>query len=77
MTINVRVVMWIPMYFILIDQVWILDDKDVIKKDMQIYEDSLSSGANGDREIFIFPVQLITSRIGNRLILTFICYVIM
>ena len=55
----------------LIDQVRILDDKDVIKKDMQIYEDSLSSGANGDREIFIFPVQLITSRIGNRLILTF------
>ena len=30
------------------------------------------SGANGDREIFIFPVQLTTSRIGNltRLILT-------
>ena len=23
------------------------------------------SGANGDREIFIFPVQLTTSRIGN------------
>ena len=31
-----------------------------------------SSGANGDRDIFIFPVQLTTSRIGNltRLILT-------
>ena len=30
------------------------------------------SGANGDREILFFPVQLITSRIGNltRLILT-------
>ena len=30
------------------------------------------SGANGDREVFIFPVQLTTSRIGNliRLILT-------
>ena len=30
------------------------------------------SGANGDREAFIFPVQLITSRIGNftRLVLT-------
>ena len=30
------------------------------------------SGAKGDREIFIFPVQLTTSRIGNltRLILT-------
>ena len=30
------------------------------------------SGANGDREIFISPVQLTTSRIGNltRLILT-------
>ena len=30
------------------------------------------SGANGDREILIFPVQLTTSRIGNltRLILT-------
>ena len=29
-------------------------------------------GANGDREIFIFPVQLTTSRIGNltRLIIT-------
>ena len=29
-------------------------------------------GANGDREIFIFPVQLTTSMIGNltRLILT-------
>ena len=29
------------------------------------------SGANGDRKIFIFPVQLTTSRIGNltRLIL--------
>ena len=23
------------------------------------------SGANGDREIFIFPVQLTTNRIGN------------
>ena len=23
------------------------------------------SGANGDREIFIFPVQLTTGRIGN------------
>ena len=23
------------------------------------------SGANGDREIFIFPVQVTTSRIGN------------
>ena len=23
------------------------------------------SGANGDREIFIFPVQLTTSRFGN------------
>ena len=23
------------------------------------------SGVNGDREIFVFPVQLITSRIGN------------
>ena len=23
------------------------------------------SGANGDREMFIFPVQLTTSRIGN------------
>ena len=23
------------------------------------------SGSNGDREIFIFPVQLTTSRIGN------------
>ena len=31
------------------------------------------SGANADREIFIFPVQLATSRIGNltRLIHTF------
>ena len=31
-----------------------------------------SSGTNEDREIFIFPVQLTTSRIGNltRLILT-------
>ena len=30
------------------------------------------SGANGDREIFIFPVQLTTSRMGSltRLILT-------
>ena len=30
------------------------------------------SGTNGDREVFIFPVQLTTSRIGNltRLILT-------
>ena len=30
------------------------------------------SGANGNREIYIFPVQLTTSRIGNlaRLILT-------
>ena len=26
------------------------------------------SGANGDREIFIFPVQLTTSRIGNLLL---------
>ena len=35
------------------------------------------SGANGDGEIFIFPVQLTTSRIGNltRLILTLaICH---
>ena len=24
------------------------------------------SGANADREIFLFPVQLTTSRIGNR-----------
>ena len=33
------------------------------------------SGANGDREIFIFPVQLATSRIGNltRLI-PYTCY---
>ena len=32
------------------------------------------SGANGDREMFIFPVQLTTSRIGNltRLILTLV-----
>ena len=31
------------------------------------------SGANGDKELFIFPVQLTTRRIGNltRLILTF------
>ena len=43
MTINVRVVMWIPMYFILIAQVRILD-KDVVKQDnMEICEDSLSS----------------------------------
>ena len=30
------------------------------------------SGANGDKEMFIFPVELTTSRIGNltRLILT-------
>ena len=27
--------------------------------------ESKFSGANGDREIFIFPVQLTTSRIGN------------
>ena len=34
------------------------------------------SGANGDRDIFIFPVQLTTSRIGNltRLILTLAVY---
>ena len=31
------------------------------------------SGANADREVFVFPVQLTTSRIGNltRLIHTF------
>ena len=34
--------------------------------------ETLFSGANGDREFFIFPVQLTTSRIGNltRLILS-------
>ena len=33
------------------------------------------SGANGDREISIFPIQLTTSRIGNltRLILLLLC----
>ena len=33
------------------------------------------SGANGDRELFIFPVNLTTSRIGNltRLIHTLLC----
>ena len=41
-----------------------------------IHETTLFSGANGDREIFIFPVQLITSRIGNltRLIHTIAIY---
>ena len=35
------------------------------------------SGANGDKEILIFPVQLTTSKIGNLtgLILTFAIYV--
>ena len=35
------------------------------------------SGANGDREIFIFPVQLTTSRVSNltRLILTLAMYI--
>ena len=34
-----------------------------------------TSGANGDREMFIFPVQLTTSRISNltRLIHTLLC----
>ena len=37
-----------------------------------------SSGANGDRAMFIFPVQLTTSRNGNltRLIHTLLCMVI-
>ena len=37
------------------------------------FREAKISAANGDREIFIFPVQLTTSRIGNltRLILTF------
>ena len=36
------------------------------------YRETKFSGANGDRKISIFPVQLTTSRIGNltRLILT-------
>ena len=36
------------------------------------FRETKFSGANGDRKIFKFPVQLITSRIGNltRLILT-------
>ena len=36
------------------------------------------SGANGDREILLFPVQLTTSRIGNltQLIHTLLLYVI-
>ena len=29
------------------------------------YRKTKLSGANGDREIFMFPVQLTTSRIGN------------
>ena len=38
---------------------------------------SNSQGANRDREILIFPVQLTTNRIGNftRLILTLVLYV--
>ena len=32
------------------------------------------SGANGDREIFISPVQLTTSRIGSLTQLIFSCY---
>ena len=34
------------------------------------------SGANGDKDIFIFPVQLTTSRIGNltQLVLTLAIY---
>ena len=37
------------------------------------------SGANGDREMFIFPVQLTTSRIGNlaRLVLTLLYQYVM
>ena len=37
------------------------------------------AGANGDREIFIFPVQLTTSRIGNlaQLIHTLLCGMIL
>ena len=37
-----------------------------------VSRDQILRRANGDREIFIFPVQLTTSRIGNltRLILT-------
>ena len=30
-----------------------------------VSRDQFSGGANGDREIIIFPVQLTTSRIGN------------
>ena len=32
------------------------------------------SGANADREIFIFPVQLTTCRIGNLTRLRYSCY---
>ena len=40
------------------------------------YRDEQFSGASGDREIFVFPVELTTSRIGNltRLILTLATY---
>ena len=42
------------------------------------FRETKFSGANRDREILIFPVQLTTSRIGNnltRLILTLLLYV--
>ena len=41
------------------------------------FRETKFSGANGDREKFIFPVQLTTSRIGNlaQLIHTLILYV--
>ena len=44
-----------------------------------VSRDQILRGANGDREILVFPVQLTTSRIGNlalsRLILTLaLCY---
>ena len=41
--------------------------------------ESKFSGANGDREVLIFPLQLTTSKIGNltRLIHTLLLYVMM
>ena len=53
------------------------DGESRLTRDGTASRETQFSGANADREIFIFPVQLTTSRIGNltRLILPLAIYV--
>ena len=50
------------------------DEQADARRDCQTRLATKFSGVNGGREIFIFPVQLNTSRIGNLTRLRYSCY---